>query len=127
MNREASMLWLAILYVFLAGLVGGVANALMSDNGFVLPMYEGKDGARILRPGYLGNMVIGGIAAVVSWGLYGPASSFSLLAQGAPAAVANDGTNTGKTPAAAPAQPPPPLTVASLVGGVLVGVAGARW
>ena len=44
----------------------------------------------------LGSLVIGGIAAVVSWGLYGPASSSSLLAQGAPAAVANDGTNTGR-------------------------------
>jgi hypothetical protein len=45
-----------------AGAVGGVVNALMSDNGFVLP----KTAHGIIRPGYLGNVLIGAVAAGIS-------------------------------------------------------------
>ena len=100
-------LWWILLVVCAAGAVGGVVNALMSDNGFVLP--QTKDG--IVRPGYLGNVLISAVAAGISWGMYGPFGNYPLLG-GAP-----------------PAEPttPPELTVAAFVGAVLVGVAGARW
>jgi hypothetical protein len=76
---EVSM-WLILLYVFLAGAVGGAVNALMTDNGFILPKSEDVDGkTTLLRPGYLGNILIGAVGAVVSWGLYGPLSSFNIV------------------------------------------------
>ena len=37
---ELSM-WLMLLYIFLAGAVGGAVNALMTDNGFILPTKGG--------------------------------------------------------------------------------------
>ena len=40
---ETSM-WLMLLIVFLAGAVGGVVNALMTDNGFLMPKSEQASG-----------------------------------------------------------------------------------
>jgi hypothetical protein len=67
---------------------------------------------RALRPGFLLNVFVGGLAGAVSWGLYGPFASSYLLGGGA---------GPG-TPASSPG-----ITLAGLVGAVLVGVAGARW
>jgi hypothetical protein len=108
-------MWLMLFYVAIAGAVGGVVNALMTDNGFILPKREEVEGkTTILRPGYLGNILIGAVGAVVSWGLYGPLSS-ALVA----------GTEEALKANANPDQIG--LSLASLVGAVLVGVAGARW
>jgi hypothetical protein len=101
-------LWWILLVVCVAGAVGGVVNALMSDNGFVLP----KTADGIIRPGYLGNVLIGAVAAGISWGMYGPLADYVIF---------------GDAPTGAPSQSPPNLKVAALVGAVLVGVAGARW
>ena len=61
------MLWM-LLAVFAAGGLGGVVNALMTDNGFALPRFEqATTGVNILRPGFVGNVVIGAVAALVSW------------------------------------------------------------
>src|SRR5262245_43605740 len=103
------ILW-AFVLVFGAGLLGGAVNALLSDNGFLLPKKEDNGGSTILRPGFLGNMLVGGVAAVISWGLYGPAADIPLILFG----------KTTTTPSGG-------LTVAGLVGAILVGVAGARW
>lgn len=95
--------------VFFARMIGGVVNALISDNGFVFPKPESDDtghGRQVLRPGFLGNMFIGGMGAVVSWGLYTAAS----------AVVIGTGAATS-----------PDLTLGSLAGAILVGVGGARW
>jgi hypothetical protein len=99
--------------VFGAGVFGGIVNALISDNGFVFPRREQIPATqgRILRPGFLGNMLIGGIAAVVSWGLYGPAGTFCIKC-------------AGSVPESSAV---PSLTVAAVMGALLVGVAGARW
>ena len=111
---QASM-WLMLFLTLVAGAVGGAVNALMTDNGFLLPKSETTTGgATVLRPGYIGNVLIGGVAALVSWGLYGPLSSF-LIAGTAEALKEN----------AAPDRVG--LSLASLVGGLLVGVGGARW
>ena len=102
--------WMILIVVIVAGAVGGIVNALMSDNGFVLPKSADTDDGRIVRPGFLGNILIGGVAAGISWGLYGPFAAYPLLGG---AADAN----------ADPVQ----LTLSALVGAVLVGVGGARW
>lgn len=90
-----------------AGMAGGVANALLSDNAFLLPRRENMDGRLVIRPGALGNAVMGGLAAAITWGLYGPVAAVNLFG-------ATDAEEHG-------------LTLSALVGAMLAGVAGARW
>jgi len=98
-------IWILLLIVCGSGAVGGVVNALLTNNGFALPQSVTVDGGSILRPGYLGNVLIGAVAAGISWGLYGPLAGASFLGE------AVKGT----------------LTLSGLVGGALVGIGGARW
>lgn len=108
-------LWLMLLAVLVAGGVGGVVNAAMTDNGFFLPKKEQTTSGRtLLRPGYLGNVLVGAIAALISWGLYGPLSAFALIGT-AQAMQANAPVNEIS------------LSLASFVGALLVGAGGARW
>jgi hypothetical protein len=109
MDSQAS-LWTVMLFVSIAGGIGGAVNAYLSDNGFAFPKHEKLDGSVIIRPGFLGTMAVGAVAAVVSWGLYGPFAS---------AAVVGPGPATGGDP--------PSLAVSALVGAVLVGIGGGRW
>jgi hypothetical protein len=103
-------LWALLLIVGGAGAVGGIVNVLLSDNqGFVLPQFVTTSGTQVFRPGAIGNIVIGAVAAGISWGLYGPFAT-SVVAGPVPA---------GSTP--------PTLALAALVGAVLVGIGGARW
>jgi hypothetical protein len=99
--------WLLFLIVAGAGAVGGLVNAFLSDNGFVLPRKDENAGRTILRPGFLGNVLVGAVAAAMSWGLYGPAANLDILGRG-------EGTVT------------PVLTISAFFGALLVGVAGAR-
>ena len=100
-------LWLMILIIFAAGAVGGIVNALLSDNGFILPKPEKIGENQIIRPGFLGNILISGIASCVSWGLYGPFATFNMAGSAAADGVV--------------------LTLSSLVGAILIGIGGARW
>jgi hypothetical protein len=102
-------IWILLLIIVGAGAVGGLVNAVMTSNGFVLPKSEDTEGGTILRPGFLGNVLIGGIAAGVSWGLYGPLANAIIFPTGA---VNTTGVN---------------IALATLVGAVLVGIGGARW
>ena len=103
---DFSNTWFLLLYISLAGSVGGIVNALLSDNGFIMPKSEDIDGTKIIRPGMIGNILIGAVAAGISWGLYGAAATAPL---------------TGDT------ADPVPLTLSALMGAVLVGIAGAKW
>jgi len=104
-----------VLLVLAAGAIGGAANAFITDNGFILPKYEHTaSGSEILRPGFFGNLFTGAVAAIISWGLYGPLSAYLIA-----------GTVEALQTNAAPDKVG--LSLASLVGAVLVGVGGARW
>src|SRR5438552_18436725 len=107
-------IWLLLVIVALAGAVGGVLNALISDNGFFLPRKEQVDGTELYRPGFLGNILIGAVAATVSWGLYGPLADRVIAGTQKAMEANNLSEKIG-------------LTLSSLVGAVMVGVAGARW
>jgi len=102
-------LWPMLAIVMLAGAAGGLLNAYFTDNGFVWPRVEAVGAFKITRPGFLGSMLVGGIAAAVSWGLYGPFASMPVFG-------ATDGVRPGAS-----------LTVSALVGAVLVGIGGGRW
>jgi hypothetical protein len=97
--------WLPAVLALTAGSLGGVLNAITTDNGFIVPQFAKMDGtgASIWRPGVIGNVVVGAIAALVSWALYGPAAGLPL----------------GDFKA--------DLTWAGFASGVLVGMGGARW
>ena len=64
-------LWIPLGIILLCGAVGGIINAIISDNGFVKPREETIDNVCIVRPGIAGNILLGTTAAFISWGLYG--------------------------------------------------------
>lgn len=97
-----------LLIVFVAGAVGGFVNALMSDNGLSLPKTIKAGDFEMWHPGFVGNIVVGGFAAMLSWGLYGAAVAWVVLPFGS---VPKDQT----------------LTVGALMSAALVGTSGARW
>ena len=99
-------IWILLAIICAAGAIGGLINALLSDNGFLLPCMQQVDGSGIVRPGFVGNILLGIAAAALSWGLYGPLSAFELF-------------NPPSTTLS--------FTLSSLVGAALIGVAGARW
>ena len=63
--------WICALLITTAGAIGGVVNALMSDNGFILPRL--KKG--IMCPGFISNIFIGALSAFSSWSFYGSGAS----------------------------------------------------
>ncbi len=101
-----SFVWTTLGIISVAGAFGGLINALMTDNGFFLPCEQQCNGSTILRPGFLGNMLIGIVAALTLWGLYSSFGAVELL-QPLPSSVS--------------------FTLASVVGALLVGIGGARW
>jgi hypothetical protein len=101
--------WIIFSAIALAGAAGGLLNALLSENNFVLPFTEKIGDSRVFRFGILGNVGISMMAALVSWGLYGSMATYVVI---------------GTTPTANPA---PAITLSAIAGAVLVGVAGARW
>jgi hypothetical protein len=107
------MIWTMLILVCIAGAIGGLFNALLVDHGLVAPTKESKGNQKIYNPGYLGNVLCGALAAGISWGLYGPFSSYLILS------ISNDYKATEF--------PGIGLTVSSLVGAALVGVGGAQW
>jgi hypothetical protein len=102
-------LWVLAIIIVGAGAAGGLVNALLTDNGFLVPQYVEAQGARILRPGFLGNMIIGAAAAFVTWGLYGRWAGAAI------AGVAAD-SNPAKFYE----------TLSGFTGAFLAGVGGAR-
>ena len=99
--------WTCALLIFVAGAIGGMVNALMTDNGFVLPTRESS----ILCPGFLSNVLVGAFAAFSSWAFYGSGA----------------GVAAARTAAAGDTHTEISVTFSALAGAFLVGVAGAKW
>lgn len=99
--------WVCALLVLGAGGIGGVVNALLSDNGFMLPRRMNH----ILCPGFISNVLIGGLAAFASWAAYGSGAGVELARN---AAIGAERAQIS-------------LTFSALAGAFFVGVVGARW
>lgn len=97
-------IWVILGLVFLAGATGGLINAMITDNGFFCPRVEQVKSIRVVRPGFVGNVFVGAVTAVISWGLYGPFAEANLL-------------ENHKLS----------LTPSTFAGAILIGVAGAKW
>jgi len=94
--------------IMLSGAIGGIVNALVSDNGFIKPSEETAGEVTIIRPGFAGNILLGAVAAFVSWGLYGAFSNAVLF--GTTSGIGTEDIT---------------VSIASIAGALLVGIGGA--
>jgi hypothetical protein len=94
--------------VAIAGALGGILNAFISDKGLQRPQTINTDQGRVWQPGWIGNVGIGAIGAGVSYMLYGPAAQATVI-------------GGADTPS------PFVLSVAALGTAILTGLAGSRW
>ncbi len=95
-------IWMTLLAVAFLGIIGGVTNCLLSGE-FALPHSDATH--KVWKPGWIANIVIGAVAAVVVWGVYGPLATYDLAQKAAPDFH---------------------LPVAQLVSSILVGISGAK-
>jgi hypothetical protein len=94
--------WVCVFSVMLAGALGGLLNANISDNGFALP----RRIRGIWCPGALWNVFVGGLSALTSWALYGSGSVIEVA-----------GTQREQIS----------LKLGALAGALIVGMAGSKW
>src|SRR4051812_25982149 len=73
-KEESMNPWLCALLITVAGAIGGVVNALLTDNGFILPRRE----RRIWCPGFITNVLVGAFSAFSSWAFYGSGAAVEL-------------------------------------------------
>jgi hypothetical protein len=97
-------LFVALVFLFVFGTGGGMVNALLVDRGLVLPRLDRLPDQTVLRLGFVGNMIVGGFAALMIGGLYGPISAVEI---GGRAATMH-------------------LTFSSFAAAILTGAAGSR-
>jgi hypothetical protein len=90
-----------LIAVALCGALGGFVNVFLGDSGLHLPRRE----QGIFRPGYLGELFIGMVAAVGAW-------------------LATQGSSI--SPTLIPS-PPVTLRLSELSTAIVVGFGGARW
>jgi hypothetical protein len=94
--------WVCVLSVMLAGALGGLLNANISDNGFALP----RRIRGVWCPGAVWNVFVGALSAVTSWALYGSGSAIEVA-----------GTQREQIS----------LKLGALAGALIVGMAGSKW
>jgi len=66
-----------VIIVSAVGALGGVINCTITGE-FNLPQFD--SGKKIWRPGWIGNVLIGAVAALVVWGIYGPLATYDFAA-----------------------------------------------
>jgi hypothetical protein len=111
-----------LLFVALAGAAGGFLNAALGGGGLILPEVINLPGGPAVLPGFLGNVFVGAVAALLSFGLYGPLSGVMFVRASGPG-----GQQPVSAPTPAPTPVPMQLTLAALAGAIIVGYSGGRW
>jgi hypothetical protein len=56
-----------VLWSIVVGMLGGVANSLLIEEGFVIPHWVRQQNCTVWKPGFLSNIVLGGIAALATY------------------------------------------------------------
>jgi len=79
-------------------------NAILVDRGLILSRLDRLPDQTVLRLGFIGNMIIGGFAALMIGGLYGPLSAMEIAGSAARMH----------------------MSFSSLAAAILTGAAGAR-
>jgi hypothetical protein len=104
--------WQAGLWIAGFGAGGGVVASLLSDTGgFVRPRRQSFGDETVWRPGFLGTIVIGALAAFASWALYGSAAAATVVG-----GTAGQAANVSYE-----------LTLSALGGALVVGAGGTSW
>lgn len=68
------------VWIVLAGLAGGLINAVRSSQGITIPYREINDRGRTTWfPGAIGNIMTGGATGLVLWLVYSPSADFGSL------------------------------------------------
>src|SRR4029078_9779761 len=75
-RRGFMTIWQIILLIAGFGAIGGIVNSAISGE-FNYPRFD--PAAKVWRPGWFGNVLVGSVAAVVVWGFYGPLASYDLV------------------------------------------------
>lgn len=96
--------WEIAVLVCLSGAVGGFVNALLAGDLHLPHRAEGN----LYSPGWVGNVVVGSVAALVFWGLYGPMAKVAI--------IGGDASATAKAI----------FTVSEIAGSVVTGIGGGR-
>ena len=65
-----------IILVGLLGALGGLTNCFVA--GELSPARRDPN-TGVWRPGWIGNVLVGGVAAVLVWGIYGPSASVDII------------------------------------------------
>jgi hypothetical protein len=95
--------WTCAFLIALSGAIGGVLNALLSDNGFLLPRLR----RGVWCPGFVSNVLAGAFAAFASWAFYGSGAAIDL----ADLSTRNEIS----------------LRFSAIAGAFMVGFVGAKW
>jgi hypothetical protein len=95
-------IWQIILLIAAFGALGGTVNSAISGE-FRVPQFDRV--AKVWRPGWIGNVLVGAVASVVVWGIYGPLASYDVL--------------TGEMAGVH-------LTVAQLLTSLVIGLSGGK-
>ena len=97
----------SLLIIAIAGGIGGLLHSFLVDNTLGKP----KQGLFGWGLALIFNVFTGSAASAMSWGLYGPLSSYPILGP----------LPEGNTP------PALTLTLSVLVSAVMIGLGGPRW
>ncbi len=96
---------IVIVIICAAGALGGLVNALLTDNNVMLP--QSKDG--VLKAGIVGNIIVSAAAGLIAWGSTTDVAKIVLCTA---SGCANAEGNL--------------LSIGMLVASILVGAGGAR-
>jgi hypothetical protein len=100
-------IWTVLVLLGAAGAIGGLINGFLANEGLVISRIEQLPGGpRIWRLGFLGNVLVGSVTAVVLAGLYSPVGSVR---------IGGIGTQDSFD-----------MTIGMLAGALLSGIGGAR-
>ena len=88
--------------IALLGALGGITNSTIAGE-FTLPELDLEN--HLWKPGWLGNVLVGALTAVIIAGMYGPMAQYDV--------IQNQGT-------------PPSLKLSELMGAVIIGMGGGN-
>ena len=91
-----------IILVGFLGALGGILNCTISEE-FVLPRFDAENNR--WRPGWIGNVLIGALTAVIIACMYGPMAQYDVI------------SNSGV---------PSSLKLSELMGAVVIGMGGGN-
>lgn len=92
---DLQSLWLALMAAALSGALGGFGLGLVQEKGLALPRLIRESGVVFINLGFIGDMLIGALAAVLIYALNPPDSLLVLISTTIPAGIGGSGVFKG--------------------------------